>query len=56
MSATHFEPVLPKGNVRATVEDLVVGKVLALIEDDKAIIKKVCATHDQARQWIKENL
>jgi hypothetical protein len=56
MSATHFEPVLPNGNVRATVEDLVAGKVLALIEDDKQLIRKVCATHEQARQWIKENL
>ena len=56
MSATQFEPVLPKGNVRATVEDLVAGKVLALIEDDKQIIRKVCPDHNQARQWIKENL
>ncbi len=56
MSATHFEPVLPEGNVRAIVEDLVRGKVLALIEDDKRIIRKVCATHLEARRWIKENL
>lgn len=56
MSATHFEPVLPSGNVKALVEDLVRGKALALIEDDKRIIQKVCASHQEARRWIKENL